>query len=113
MTKTKAQLEQEILDLNEERNKLCKRISELTAPQFEEHKQKAQEEKFYKDENIALENENGQLKTSMLAMGNLSNIGRTYIEELSESQMYAILTGIGAISIATFSILDEDADNDD
>jgi hypothetical protein len=111
MTKTKAQLEQEILDLNEERNKLCKRISELTAPQFEEHKQKAQEEKFYKDEKIALEKKIHMLNTMTIAMVNLSNIGRTNIENLSEGEIYALFAGIASIGIDAFDVL-EDADND-
>ena len=117
MTKTKAQLEQEILDLVAERNKLCARISELSEPQFQEIKEKANQEKISKDaenQNEIIRKENTQLTASMLRMATLANIGKNYEDELTDSDKDAIFTAIGAISIATFTILDdEDAYNDD
>lgn len=113
--KTKADLIEEIEQLYEERNRLCARISELSEPQFQEVRENAAQAKLSKDaenQNEALKTENNQLTASMLRMATLANIGKNYEDELTDTDKDAIFMAIGAISIATFSILDED-DNDD
>lgn len=113
--KTKADLIEEIEQLYEERNRLCARISELSEPQFQEVKEKAQQAKLSKEaenEKEALERKNTQLEISMLRMASLANIGKNYEDELDEQDKDSIFAAIGAISIATFYVLDR-KDNDD
>lgn len=113
--KTKADLIEEIEQLYEERNKLCARISELSEPQFQEVREKAEQAKLSKDaenQKEALESRNAQLEISMLRMAALANIGKNYEDELDEQDKDSIFTAIGAISIATFYVLDRDDNND-
>lgn len=112
--KTKADLIEEIEQLYEERNKLCARISELSEPQFQEVREIAKQAKLSKDaenEKEALESRNIQLEISMLRMASLANIGKNYEDELDEQDKDSIFAAIGAISIATFHVLDRNNDD--
>lgn len=106
--KTKSDLIKQIVDLLEERNKLCARIDELTLPQFQEVQEKAEQDKFIKDERKHFIHSNAILRDALTDMANLACVGRDYIDD--ETYACSLFAGIDAIFHKTLSRLDGDDD---
>lgn len=106
--KTKSDLIKQIEDLLEERNKLCARIDELTLPQFQEVREKAEQDKFINDERKHFIQSNAILRDALTDMANLACIGRDSLGD--ESETCSLFVGIKAIHHKTLSRLNGDDD---
>lgn len=54
---------------------------------------------------------NEQLEMALYYTGLLANIGKNFADDLSKEDLCALFKGIGAINIATISILEERNEN--
>ena len=53
---------------------------------------------------------NEQLEMSLFYTGLLANIGKNFCDDLSKEELCALFKGIGAINVATISVLSEEND---
>jgi hypothetical protein len=94
MKLTKADLIAQNAELIEERNKLCKRIDELTLPQHIELRMLANEKKAYEDKINDLDETLEEYYEQLSGIMGLAKIGYEYSGELTELQINSLFQGI-------------------